>query len=88
METCDKSGKAESHLYCRCSDQYNVSFVQAQNQEFEGLIHTSLDWIIRTGQDVGIRLYTIHIIADQKPCICSQTILNICVFVQTNWTGC
>ncbi|XP_030296338.1 inner nuclear membrane protein Man1 [Sparus aurata] len=32
------------------------AYLLAQNQEFEGFIHTSLEWIIRTGQDVGIRL--------------------------------
>eukprot|EP00064_Thunnus_orientalis_P022483 superscaffoldBa00007600_g22681 len=31
-------------------------YLLAQNQEFEEFIHTSLEWIIRTGQDVGIRL--------------------------------
>ncbi|XP_053169862.1 inner nuclear membrane protein Man1 [Scomber japonicus] len=30
-------------------------YLQAQNQEFDKFIHTSLEWIIRTGQDVGIR---------------------------------
>ncbi|XP_040004184.1 inner nuclear membrane protein Man1 [Xiphias gladius] len=32
------------------------AYLLAQNQEFEGFIHTSLEWIIRAGQDVGIRL--------------------------------
>ncbi|XP_040886378.1 inner nuclear membrane protein Man1 [Toxotes jaculatrix] len=31
-------------------------YLLAQNKEFEDFIHTSLEWIIRTGQDVGIRL--------------------------------
>uniref|UniRef100_A0A3Q0RFR2 Inner nuclear membrane protein Man1 n=1 Tax=Amphilophus citrinellus TaxID=61819 RepID=A0A3Q0RFR2_AMPCI len=30
--------------------------VAGQNKEFEDFIHVSLEWIIRTGQDVGIRL--------------------------------
>lgn len=88
MEACDKCAKVETHLCCS-SHQYHVSFVQAQNQEFKGFIHTSLEWIIRTGQDVGIRLYTIHIIADHKPCMCSQSILNVCVCacLQTDRAG-
>ncbi|XP_069012493.1 inner nuclear membrane protein Man1 [Embiotoca jacksoni] len=32
------------------------AYLLAQNQEFGDFIHTSLEWIIRTGQDVGIRL--------------------------------
>ncbi|XP_049892016.1 inner nuclear membrane protein Man1 [Epinephelus moara] len=32
------------------------AYLRAQNQEFENFILTSLEWIIRTGQDVGIRL--------------------------------
>ncbi|KAK2858693.1 hypothetical protein Q5P01_003313 [Channa striata] len=32
------------------------AYLQAQNQKFEDFVHTSLEWIIRTGQDVGIRL--------------------------------
>ncbi|XP_022605473.1 inner nuclear membrane protein Man1 [Seriola dumerili] len=32
------------------------AYLRAQNQEFEGFIHLSLEWIIRAGQDVGIRL--------------------------------
>ncbi|XP_077565892.1 inner nuclear membrane protein Man1 [Stigmatopora nigra] len=31
-------------------------YLTAQNEKFEDLIYTSLEWIIRTGQDVGIRL--------------------------------
>ncbi|XP_026182080.1 inner nuclear membrane protein Man1 [Mastacembelus armatus] len=31
-------------------------YLLTQNQEFQEFIHTSLEWIIRTGQDVGIRL--------------------------------
>ncbi|KAM3587837.1 uncharacterized protein V6R79_014974 [Siganus canaliculatus] len=31
-------------------------YLLTQNQAFEDFIHTSLEWIIRTGQDVGIRL--------------------------------
>ncbi|XP_061523216.1 inner nuclear membrane protein Man1 [Phycodurus eques] len=31
-------------------------YLTAQNEEFGDLIFTSLEWIIRTGQDVGIRL--------------------------------
>uniref|UniRef100_A0A8P4KS97 LEM domain-containing protein n=1 Tax=Dicentrarchus labrax TaxID=13489 RepID=A0A8P4KS97_DICLA len=38
-----------AYIYC-------VFFVQAQNPEFKNFILTSLEWIIRTGQDVGIRL--------------------------------
>ncbi|XP_075900341.1 inner nuclear membrane protein Man1 [Nelusetta ayraudi] len=33
-----------------------VAFLQNQNQEFEDLVLTSLEWLLRTGQDVGIRL--------------------------------
>ncbi|XP_068162805.1 inner nuclear membrane protein Man1 [Antennarius striatus] len=32
------------------------AYLLAQNQEFEGFIYTSMEWIIRAGQDVGIRL--------------------------------
>ncbi|XP_008277000.1 inner nuclear membrane protein Man1 [Stegastes partitus] len=32
------------------------AYLLTQNKEFEGFIHTSLEWIIRTGQDLGIRL--------------------------------
>ncbi|KAF3704861.1 Inner nuclear membrane protein Man1 LEM domain-containing protein 3 [Channa argus] len=32
------------------------AYLLAQNQKFEEFIFTSLEWIIRTGQDVGIRL--------------------------------
>ncbi|XP_074482314.1 inner nuclear membrane protein Man1 [Sebastes fasciatus] len=32
------------------------AYLRAQNQDFDGLILASLEWIIRTGQDVGIRL--------------------------------
>ncbi|XP_077356699.1 inner nuclear membrane protein Man1 [Festucalex cinctus] len=32
------------------------AYLTAQNEKFEDLIYTSLEWIIRTGQDVGIRL--------------------------------
>ncbi|CAN9508036.1 unnamed protein product [Ophioblennius macclurei] len=32
------------------------AYLQAQNEKFENLTLTSLEWIIRTGQDVGIRL--------------------------------
>ena len=28
---------------------------KGQNREFEEFLHTSLEWIIRAGQDVGIR---------------------------------
>ncbi|XP_057709837.1 inner nuclear membrane protein Man1 [Corythoichthys intestinalis] len=31
-------------------------YLTAQNEKFGDLIYTSLEWIIRTGQDVGIRL--------------------------------
>uniref|UniRef100_UPI0037E71252 inner nuclear membrane protein Man1 n=1 Tax=Semicossyphus pulcher TaxID=241346 RepID=UPI0037E71252 len=31
-------------------------YLEAQNQQFKGLVVVSLEWIIRTGQDVGIRL--------------------------------
>ncbi|CAJ1055695.1 hypothetical protein L3Q82_009637%2C partial [Xyrichtys novacula] len=31
-------------------------YLQTQNQLFKGFIEVSLEWIIRTGQDVGIRL--------------------------------
>ncbi|XP_074554177.1 inner nuclear membrane protein Man1 [Halichoeres trimaculatus] len=31
-------------------------YLKAQNQQFKGFIEVSLEWIIRTGQDVGIRL--------------------------------
>ncbi|XP_051912094.1 inner nuclear membrane protein Man1 [Hippocampus zosterae] len=33
-----------------------VAYLTAQNEMFEDLIYTSLEWIIQTGQDVGIRL--------------------------------
>ncbi|XP_072233159.1 inner nuclear membrane protein Man1 [Leuresthes tenuis] len=32
------------------------AYLLGQNQEFEEFLHTSLEWIIRAGQDVGIRL--------------------------------
>ncbi|XP_035531048.1 inner nuclear membrane protein Man1-like [Morone saxatilis] len=32
------------------------AYLLAQNPEFKNFILTSLEWIIRTGQDVGIRL--------------------------------
>lgn len=32
------------------------AYLKAQNQEFEEFVLSSLEWIIRTGQDVGIRL--------------------------------
>ncbi|XP_047431636.1 inner nuclear membrane protein Man1 [Mugil cephalus] len=32
------------------------AYLVAQNQEFQNFIYTSLEWIVRTGQDVGIRL--------------------------------
>uniref|UniRef100_A0A3P8WDZ2 LEM domain containing 3 n=1 Tax=Cynoglossus semilaevis TaxID=244447 RepID=A0A3P8WDZ2_CYNSE len=32
------------------------AYLQAQNQQFEGLVLESLEWIIRSDQDVGIRL--------------------------------
>ncbi|XP_068573223.1 inner nuclear membrane protein Man1 [Cebidichthys violaceus] len=32
------------------------AYLLTQNQEFQGFIETALEWIIRTGQDVGIRL--------------------------------
>ncbi|XP_029318068.1 inner nuclear membrane protein Man1 [Cottoperca gobio] len=32
------------------------TYLQTQNPEFEDLVLSSLEWIIRTGQDVGIRL--------------------------------
>ncbi|XP_028255079.1 inner nuclear membrane protein Man1 [Parambassis ranga] len=32
------------------------AYLLAQNKEFQDFIFTSLEWIIRTGQDVGIRL--------------------------------
>ncbi|XP_034381940.1 inner nuclear membrane protein Man1 [Cyclopterus lumpus] len=32
------------------------AYLLTQNQEFGGFIETALEWIIRTGQDVGIRL--------------------------------
>ncbi|XP_071358306.1 inner nuclear membrane protein Man1 [Trachinotus anak] len=32
------------------------AYLLAQNQEFKDFIHTSLEWIIKAGQDVGIRL--------------------------------
>uniref|UniRef100_A0A1A8D3P9 Inner nuclear membrane protein Man1 n=1 Tax=Nothobranchius kadleci TaxID=1051664 RepID=A0A1A8D3P9_NOTKA len=31
-------------------------FLLAQNRDFEGMIYSSLEWIIKAGQDVGIRL--------------------------------
>ncbi|KAA8579891.1 hypothetical protein FQN60_005426, partial [Etheostoma spectabile] len=39
-----------------CGFLYLAFGFQAQNEDFKGLILTSLEWIIRTGQDVGIRL--------------------------------
>ncbi|XP_053270831.1 inner nuclear membrane protein Man1 [Pleuronectes platessa] len=32
------------------------AYLKAQNKEFEYLVISSLEWIVRTGQDVGIRL--------------------------------
>ncbi|XP_037317404.2 inner nuclear membrane protein Man1 [Pungitius pungitius] len=32
------------------------AYLLVQNKEFDGFIETALEWIIRTGQDVGIRL--------------------------------
>ncbi|XP_068442552.1 inner nuclear membrane protein Man1 [Clinocottus analis] len=32
------------------------AYLLTQNEKFEGFIETALEWIIRTGQDVGIRL--------------------------------
>lgn len=65
----------------------NVSFVQAQNQEFESFIHTSLEWIIRTGPDVGIR-YKLLIQAELK-----HSITRVCTYfaclclLQADWAG-
>ncbi|TNN72888.1 Inner nuclear membrane protein Man1 [Liparis tanakae] len=49
-----------------CGDQHHPNrslsmkeasaYLLTQNREFEGFIETALEWIIRTGQDVGIRL--------------------------------
>ncbi|XP_044041815.1 inner nuclear membrane protein Man1 [Siniperca chuatsi] len=46
----------EHHANRSLSMEEASAYLLAQNQEFEGFIHTSLEWIIRTGQDVGIRL--------------------------------
>uniref|UniRef100_A0A3P8WGS7 LEM domain containing 3 n=1 Tax=Cynoglossus semilaevis TaxID=244447 RepID=A0A3P8WGS7_CYNSE len=48
---------------CVCVDTFFMTMLlfffslsQAQNQQFEGLVLESLEWIIRSDQDVGIRL--------------------------------
>ncbi|KAK5849147.1 hypothetical protein PBY51_008811 [Eleginops maclovinus] len=46
----------QQHLNRSLSMAEAATYLRAQNQEFDGFIETSLEWIIRTGQDVGIRL--------------------------------
>ncbi|XP_059181544.1 inner nuclear membrane protein Man1 [Centropristis striata] len=46
----------EQHPNRSLSMKEASSYLLAQNKDFENLIETSLEWIVRTGQDVGIRL--------------------------------
>ncbi|KAF3859453.1 hypothetical protein F7725_021852 [Dissostichus mawsoni] len=46
----------QQHLNRSLSMAEASTYLQSQNQDFDGFIETSLEWIIRTGQDVGIRL--------------------------------
>ncbi|XP_027143902.1 inner nuclear membrane protein Man1 [Larimichthys crocea] len=47
----------DQHYPNRSLSMAEVStYLRAQNQEFDGFIETSLEWIMRAGQDVGIRL--------------------------------
>lgn len=52
----------ECDWVCVCVDMFFMTMLlfffslsQAQNQQFEGLVLESLEWIIRSDQDVGIR---------------------------------
>ncbi|XP_041833472.1 inner nuclear membrane protein Man1 [Melanotaenia boesemani] len=49
-------GDQQQHPNRSLSIDEASSYLLAQNQEFEAFLHTSLEWIIRTDQDVGIRL--------------------------------
>uniref|UniRef100_A0A3Q3JIZ5 Inner nuclear membrane protein Man1 n=1 Tax=Monopterus albus TaxID=43700 RepID=A0A3Q3JIZ5_MONAL len=63
---CDKAEKdlilklllsLHDHLAHIAGSYYlSALYYVTQNWEFENLTHTSLEWIIRTGRDVGIRL--------------------------------
>ncbi|XP_029017612.1 inner nuclear membrane protein Man1 [Betta splendens] len=46
----------QAHLNRSLSVDEAIAYLQAQNPDFEKFSHTSLEWIIRTGQDLGIRL--------------------------------